>query len=50
MKIALLGATGPSGLQVVKEALERGHVVTAVVRNPEKITDKHDNLKVSLFC
>lgn len=46
MKIALLGATGPSGIQVVKEALERGHEVTAVVRNPEKLTQTHDKLKV----
>lgn len=46
MKIALLGATGPSGIQVVKEALERGHTVTAIVRNPDKLTEKHENLKV----
>ncbi|KAH3805662.1 flavin reductase (NADPH)-like [Dreissena polymorpha] len=46
MKIALLGATGPSGLQVVKEALARGHTVTALVRNPEKLTEKHEKLKV----
>jgi len=46
MKIAVLGATGPSGIQVVKEALARGHEVTAVVRNPDKVTEKHDKLKV----
>lgn len=48
MKVAVLGATGPSGLQVVQEALERGHDVTAIVRNPEKLTDsvKDDKLKV----
>lgn len=46
MKIAVLGATGPSGMQVVKEALERGHEVTAVVRNPDKMTEKHEKLKV----
>jgi putative NADH-flavin reductase len=47
MKIAVLGGTGPSGIQVVKEALERGHNVTAIVRNPDKLTEKHDRLKVS---
>jgi putative NADH-flavin reductase len=50
MKIALLGATGPSGVQAVKEALARGHDVTAIVRNPEKLTEKHDKLKVRRFC
>ncbi|WAR27778.1 hypothetical protein MAR_013482 [Mya arenaria] len=45
MKLAILGATGPSGIQVVKEALARGHEVTAVVRNPDKLTEKHENLK-----
>jgi putative NADH-flavin reductase len=47
MKLAILGATGPSGVQLVKEALERGHDVTAIVRNPDKLTEKHDKLKVS---
>lgn len=49
MKIAVLGATGPSGLQVVKEALKRGHDVTALVRNPEKLRTNvgdHEKLKV----
>ena len=48
MKIAVLGATGPSGLQVVQEALERGHEVTAIVRNPEKLAEsvKDEKLKV----
>ncbi|XP_052784299.1 flavin reductase (NADPH)-like [Mya arenaria] len=46
MKLAILGATGPSGIQVVKEALARGHEVTAVVRNPDKLTEKHENLKI----
>lgn len=51
MKIAVLGATGPSGLQVVQEALERGHEVTAVVRNPEKLAEsvKDEKLKVILY-
>jgi len=50
MKIAVLGATGPSGIQVVKEALERGHEVTAIVRNPDKMTEKHEKLKVKMIC
>lgn len=46
MKIAVLGATGPSGLQTVLEALERGLHVVALVRNPEKLTVKNNNLQV----
>uniref|UniRef100_A0A1A7X6X6 NAD(P)-binding domain-containing protein n=2 Tax=Iconisemion striatum TaxID=60296 RepID=A0A1A7X6X6_9TELE len=46
MKIALLGATGQTGQYLVKQALEQGHTVTAIVRNPEKLTVHHDNLKV----
>lgn len=47
MKVAILGATGPSGLQLVQEALERGHYVTALVRNPGKLGHiENPNLKV----
>ncbi|MCM3631176.1 NAD(P)-dependent oxidoreductase [Paenibacillus glycanilyticus] len=38
MKIAVIGATGKAGQLVVKEALSRGHEVTAVVRNRAKVT------------
>jgi putative NADH-flavin reductase len=34
MKLLILGATGATGLQVVNQAMERGHTVTAFVRNP----------------
>lgn len=35
MKILIIGASGPLGLEVVKMALERSHSVSALVRNPE---------------
>ena len=38
MKIAVIGATGFVGSAIVKEALQRGHDVTAIVRHPEKVT------------
>jgi putative NADH-flavin reductase len=38
MKIALIGATGFVGSAILKEALDRGHEVTAIVRNPETLT------------
>jgi len=37
MKIALIGATGFVGTAILQEALNRGHEVTAIVRNPEKL-------------
>lgn len=39
MKIAVIGAGGKAGSEIVKEALDRGHEVTAIVRNPAKVTD-----------
>eukprot|EP00091_Calanus_sinicus_P002308 TRINITY_DN12331_c0_g1_i1.p1 TRINITY_DN12331_c0_g1~~TRINITY_DN12331_c0_g1_i1.p1 ORF type:complete len:214 (-),score=68.47 TRINITY_DN12331_c0_g1_i1:139-780(-) len=46
MKLAILGATGKTGIEAVKQALAENHTVTAIVRNPAKITVAHDNLKV----
>src|SRR5215210_5386371 len=37
MKIALIGGTGFVGSAILKEALDRGHEVTAIVRHPEKV-------------
>lgn len=33
MKIALIGATGMTGTKILSEALDRGHQVTAIIRN-----------------
>jgi putative NADH-flavin reductase len=35
MKLVVLGATGGTGLEIVRQAVERGHSVTVFVRNPE---------------
>lgn len=45
-KLVLIGASGFVGTAILNEAMERGHQVTAVVRHPEKITKKHENLTV----
>jgi uncharacterized protein len=38
MKVVLYGASGMIGSRVLQELVGRGHQVTAVVRNPEKVT------------
>ena len=38
MKIAVIGASGNAGSRITAELARRGHSVTAIVRNPEKIT------------
>src|SRR4051794_376516 len=37
MKIAVAGASGRAGSEITKELSHRGHTVTAIARNPEKI-------------
>lgn len=44
MKIAIFGATGGTGIELVKQALERGYSVTALVRNAAQLADKADDL------
>lgn len=46
MKLILIGATGFVGSAVLKEALNRGHKVTAIVRDPGKISMQNDQLSV----
>lgn len=46
-KITLFGATGTIGSRILREALDRGHQVTAVVRDPAKLDGQtHQNLTV----
>ena len=46
MKIAIFGATGGTGRELVAQALELHHEVTAFARTPSKITQQCDNLVV----
>ncbi len=43
MKIAVFGATGGLGQQLLNKALTKGHEIVAYVRSPEKIQFKNDN-------
>lgn len=52
MKIVLLGATGDTGKPLLRQTLEKGHIVTAILRDPSKLAVEHANLttiKVSQY-
>jgi len=46
MKLIVFGSTGGIGRQVVAQALDAGHQVTAVARHPEMLTIQHERLRV----
>lgn len=47
IEIAVLGATGRTGIHVVKQALEKGHKVKALVRKAGKLADiENENLSI----
>jgi len=48
MKLALIGATGNIGLATLNEALQRGHEVTAIVRDAKKLDIKNDKLTIAI--
>lgn len=45
MKVAMIGASGTIGKRITEEALRRGHDVTAILRNPERLEQEHEHLK-----
>ncbi|UPG91700.1 NAD(P)-dependent oxidoreductase [Luteibacter aegosomaticola] len=47
MNIVLFGATGNIGKVILQEALDRGHHVTAIVRDPSKLSVTSPLLKVA---
>lgn len=46
MKLLVLGATGGTGLNIVSQAIERGHLVTALVRSPERLKPFLDRMTI----
>lgn len=46
MKLVVFGATGGTGKCIVEQALASGDEVTAVVRDPGRITVRHERLQV----
>jgi putative NADH-flavin reductase len=45
-RLLVLGATGGTGSALVAQALEQGHIVTALVRDPSRFGMKSDRLRV----
>ena len=46
MRLLIVGSTGGTGRQLVRQALERGHDVTAFARTPSRLDVKHERLTV----
>jgi putative NADH-flavin reductase len=46
LRVLIVGATGGTGRQLVMQALERGHEVTAMARNPAALDITHPRLHV----
>ncbi|WP_436951034.1 NAD(P)-dependent oxidoreductase [Staphylococcus shinii] len=44
MKIGIIGASGKVGRLVLEESIERGHEVTAIVRNASKLSNSNINV------
>lgn len=47
-KIAIIGATGRAGSQLLEEALRRGHSVTAIARDPSRLQGREGVSTVAL--
>jgi len=45
-RVLIVGATGGTGRQLVEQALERGHTVTALARDPSALRVEHPRLTV----
>lgn len=46
MRLIVFGATGGTGKHFVQQALDAGHIVTVVVRNPGSFNISHHNLDI----
>jgi putative NADH-flavin reductase len=46
MRLFVLGATGGTGQEIVRQAIERGHSVTAFVRSPDRLNPFKDRITI----
>ena len=44
-KIAIIGGTGTVGRHIAKRAIQQGYQVRMLVRNPERVSYKHDKIE-----
>jgi putative NADH-flavin reductase len=47
MKLTIFGGTGDAGRQLIDQALAGGNEVVAFVRNPSKLTVRHEHLTIA---
>lgn len=45
MRVLIAGATGTVGQHVIRQALDRGHEITAIARRPEALSIEHPHLR-----
>jgi uncharacterized protein YbjT (DUF2867 family) len=46
VRLTIFGATGGTGRRLLERAIAEGHEVTAFVRNPSRMTARHERLEV----
>jgi putative NADH-flavin reductase len=46
MKLVVLGATGGTGFEIVRQAVEQNHSVTAFIRSPDRLKTLRDRITV----
>lgn len=46
MNLLIIGGTGKTGRELIKQGLDKGHCITAIVRNPNKLQINHPNLHI----
>ncbi|MED4001062.1 NAD(P)-dependent oxidoreductase [Priestia aryabhattai] len=49
MKVGVIGATGKAGQLIMEEAKQRGHEVTAIVRNASKLKNQTNVVEKDIF-
>jgi putative NADH-flavin reductase len=47
MQLTIFGASGRTGVHLAEQALAAGHDVVALMRNPAKLTLRHERLRVA---
>ncbi len=48
MRLAIFGSTGGTGLELTRQALEKGHSVRVLLRNPNKMPLANANMRIVL--